>query len=143
MVDGKQCSTLTIVDTGTTFGAASFLPSASAKAVWDAFLKCWTTMYTGFPDSMLTDQGSLFTSADWHIACNSAKIRLRHTGTESQNSFGAGERYHSRLRRVFKKVSDEYPSLSPDLRLSLSVKAMNDCVGPEGLVPSILVFGVA
>jgi Reverse transcriptase (RNA-dependent DNA polymerase) len=99
-------------------------------------------MYTGFQDSMLTDQGSLFTSADWHAACNSAKIRLRHTGTESHNSLGAGERYHSPLRRIFKKVSDEYPSVSTDLRLSLSVNAMNDCVGPEGLVPSLLVFGV-
>jgi hypothetical protein len=68
MVGGKQCPALTIVDTGTTFGAASFLSSASAKSVWDAFSKCWTTMYTGFPDSMLIDQGSLFTSADLHAA---------------------------------------------------------------------------
>jgi hypothetical protein len=29
-----------------------------------------------------------------------------------------------------------------ELRLALSVKAVNDCVGPEGLVPSLLVFGV-
>jgi hypothetical protein len=36
----------------------------------------------------------------------------------------------------------EYPSVTAELRLALSVKAMNDCVGPEGLVPSLLVFGV-
>jgi hypothetical protein len=93
-VYGKQMPTLTIVDAWTTLSAASFLTSASTKAVWDAFLKCWTTMYTGFPTSMLTDQGSIFTSADWHAACNSAKVQLRHTVTESQNSLGTGERYH-------------------------------------------------
>jgi hypothetical protein len=98
-VEGKKMPTLTIVDAGTTFSAASFLTSASAKAVWDAFLKCWTTMYTGFPTSMLTDQGSILTSADWHAACNTAKIQLRHTGTESHNSLGTGERYHGPLRR--------------------------------------------
>jgi hypothetical protein len=67
-VEGKQMPTLTIVDAGTTFSASSFLTSASAKAVWDAFLKCWTAMYSGFPISMSTDQGSIFTSADWHAA---------------------------------------------------------------------------
>jgi hypothetical protein len=141
-VDGKQVSTLTIVDAGTTFSGASFLIFSSSKAVWNAFLKCWTTMYTGFPISMLTDQGSIFTSADWHAACNSAKVQLRYTDTESHNSLGTGERYHGPFRRIFSKVSDAYPSVSADLRLSLSVKAMNDYVGAEGLVPSLLVFGV-
>jgi transposase InsO family protein len=139
---GKQRPVLTIVDAGTTFTSAVFLSAASSKAVWDAFLQCWTTIYTGFPDSILTDQGSLFTSADWHAACNMARIHLRHTGTESHNSLGAGERFHSPLRRIFKKVTIEYPSVTAELRLSLSIKAMNDCVGPEGLVPSLLVFGV-
>jgi transposase InsO family protein len=141
-LEGKQIPTLTIIDAGTTFSAASFLTEATSKAVWDAVLKCWTTMYTGFPTSMLTDQGSLFTSSDWHAACDTAKIQLRHTGTESHNSLGTGERYHGPLRRIFKKVSDEYPSVSADLQLALSVKAMNDSIGPEGLVPSLLVFGV-
>jgi hypothetical protein len=64
IVGKKQCQTLTTVNTGTKFGAASFLTSASAKTVWYAFLKCWKTIYTGFPDYMLKDQGSLFISAD-------------------------------------------------------------------------------
>ena len=54
---------------------------------------------------------------------------------------GAGERYHDPLRRVFKKVKHEYPSLNRELALRISVKAINDTMGPEGLVPSLLVFG--
>jgi hypothetical protein len=138
----RQRPVLTIVDAGTTFTSATFLLAATAKAVWDAFLQCWTTVYTGFPESILTDQGSLFTSADWHAACNASRILLRHTGIESHNSLGTGERYHGPLRRIFKKVTASYPSVTAELRLALSTKAMNDCVGPEGLVPSLLVFGV-
>jgi hypothetical protein len=141
-VDGKPTPTLTVVDAGNTFSAAALIIASSAKAVWDAFLKYWTTMYTGFPASMMTDQGSIFTSADWHVACNAAHIQLRHTGTASHNSLGTGERIHGPLRRIFKKVSDEYPTVTADVRLALRVKAINDCVGPEGLVPPLLFFGV-
>jgi hypothetical protein len=40
------------------------------------------------------------------------------------------------------KLSLDFPALSSDLRLQVSVKAMNDSLGPEGLVPILLVFGV-
>jgi hypothetical protein len=77
---GKPLPVLTIVDAGTTFSSAAFLPSSTAKSVWDAFLKCWTTVYTGFPEAMLTDQGSVFTSADWHAACNASRCRNGFSG---------------------------------------------------------------
>ncbi len=34
-----------------------------------------------------------------------------------------------------------YPNTDKELLLSLAVKAMNNTLGPEGLVPSSLVFG--
>ena len=68
-------------------------------------------------------------------------MELTHTGTESHNSLGQGETYHSLLRRVYKKVSLMYPTLSKELRLSLSVKAMNDTAGPNRIVPSPILLG--
>jgi hypothetical protein len=41
---------------------------------------------------------------------------------------------------VFRKISFEHPKLSPELRISIAVKAMNDTAGPDGLFPSLLVF---
>jgi hypothetical protein len=138
-IDGRPV--LHVVDTGTTFGAATFLDEQSFGSVWNALLRCWSTMYVGFPMSMLTDQGSVFLSRDWKASCAALGIRLRHTGTESHNSLGTGERFHAPLRRIYNKVSLDHPLVPPDVRLAMSVHAMNTTQGPEGLVPITLVFG--
>ena len=70
-----------------------------------------------------------------------ANFTLRLTGTESHNSLGQGETYHAMIRRIFNKVSLTHPALTPELRLACTVKAMKDTAGPNGLVPSLLVFG--
>jgi hypothetical protein len=132
---------LSIVDAGTGFCASRFLAAENVETVWNTFLEAWSLMYVGFPQSVLTDQGSVFLSAQWKHACDLGKIHLRHTGTESHNSLGAGEQIHSKLRAVFRKLTFEHPKLSPELRLSIAVKALNDTAGPDGLVPSLLVFG--
>jgi hypothetical protein len=141
-VDDKQLPILTILDVCKTFSATSFLAITSAKAVWDAFLKCWKTMSTGFPEYLLTDQGSIFTSADWHAAWNSARIQLRHTDPELSQFTGNWRTIPRTTSESFQEVSDASPSISAELQLALSTKAMNDYLGPKGLVPSLLVFGV-
>lgn len=55
---------------------------------------------------------------------------------------GVCERYHEPLRRIFKKIVFETPSISPLLALSSACKAMNDTMGPEGFVPTLLVYGM-
>lgn len=56
-----------------------------------AFLKIWGTSYVEFPESLLTDQGSVFMLKAWKFNTNLAHIELVHTGPESHNSLGAGE----------------------------------------------------
>lgn len=68
-------------------------------------------------------------------------IHLQFSGVEAQNAIGEGERYHIPLRRVFRISLDRYPSLDPEVTLRYTVKALNDTMGPEGMIPSILVFG--
>ncbi|KDN69178.1 hypothetical protein CSUB01_12252 [Colletotrichum sublineola] len=52
---------------------------------------------------------------------------------------GKVERYHAPLRRAYKIFRDE--GESPTVALQLAVKAINDTAGPDGLVPTLLVFG--
>jgi hypothetical protein len=132
---------LSFVDAGTNFCASRFLAAENAASVWNTFLEAWSLMYGGLPQSIPTDRGSVLLSAEWKNACDLGRIHLRHTGTESHNSLGAGEQIHSRIRSVYSKITSEYPSLSRELRLSITVKALNDTAGPVGLVPSLLVFG--
>lgn len=133
---------LHVVDTQTHFSSAVFLHSQSTEAVWHAFLECWATLYTGYPDKMRVDQGSQFTSKRWKELTEMTGIQLCLSGVESHNSIGSGERYHAPLRRIYQKIRYSEADIQPELALRLAVKAMNDTMNPEGLVPSLLVFGV-
>jgi hypothetical protein len=133
---------LHIVDVAKTFSTANFLLAQDVSSVWNTFLTGCATLYIGFPECILADQDFVFMATHWKTACELSNIHLRHTGTESQNSLGSGERFHSHIRRIYQKISLEFPTISKHVRLALSVKAINDICGPKGLVPSLLVFGV-
>ena len=138
----RAAPVLHIVDVGTKFQAAEFLGKMDTTSIWNTFVKLWATTYTGFPESMLTDQGSVFVSKEWSYNCELAEIELKHTGTESHNSLEAGETYHALLRRVYSKTLKDHPKVSSDMCLALTVKAINSTVGPDGLCLQLLVFGV-
>ena len=102
--------------------------------VWNTFLRACSSAYIGYPESMLTDQGSIFLSKEWRFNCDRVDISLQNTGTESHNSLGIGEKYHSILRTIYNKVAHEHPDLARDVALALSVQAMNCTVGPHGRI---------
>ena len=133
-------SLLHVVDTQTHFSAAAFLKQQALEHVWHTFLSCWATLYTGYPDKMRVNQGSVFTSSKWKDLTDMSGIEPSLSGVESHNSLGAGERYHDSLRRIFLKIRYSQPSIDADLAIRLAVKAMNDTMNPEGLVPSLLVL---
>ena len=66
---------------------------------------------------------------------------MHKSGKEAHNSLGIGERYHEPLREAFLKLREDYPKLNKDIILALAVKAIIDILGPEGIVPSAIVFG--
>lgn len=86
------------------------------------------------------DQGSSFDQTFVDIARISG-VEVDKTGIEAHSSLGLGERYHQPLRKTYRKIIAQYPHEDRNFVLAISVKAMNDTLGPEGLVPSALVFG--
>jgi transposase InsO family protein len=105
-------------------------------------IKTWFTLYTGYPNRLRTDAGSIFSSPRWRQLSEMVGISLRISGIEAHNSLGIGERLHEPLRRIYEKVQMDYPHISPRIILKITVKVMNDTIGESGLVPSLLVFGV-
>jgi hypothetical protein len=101
----------------------------------------WCSIYTGYPDRLRIHSGSAFTSVKQKMQTESRGITLRISGVESHNSLGIWERYHGPLRRVYQKIEHEFPHVGPALLLRIAVKAINDAMGTNGLVPSLLVFG--
>jgi len=51
------------------------------------------------------------------------------------------ERYHGPLRRAYRIISVELPDITKEMALQMAFKAINDSVGPDGLIPTLLVFG--
>lgn len=129
------------VDRDTKFSAACFTNGESTIDIWEAFLSIWVERYIGYPAILALDQGPQFTSREWESLMKDADIKPHHSGVESHNALGNGERYHSFLRRLYDKVRADNVNLSEERALSLAVKACNDTAGPKGLVPTLLVFG--
>jgi transposase InsO family protein len=81
---------LHVVDSGTTFQSARFLELVDVNSVWYCFIECWSRLFIGDPEELVTDQGSVFVSKAFEELCRSCDIILKHTGTESHNILGQG-----------------------------------------------------
>jgi transposase InsO family protein len=138
---GKREPVLNVVDSGTNFNAATFLKGESSAEIWNALLLCWSRVYCGDPQEILTDSCMAFCSEEFYSLCEQHDIIIRHTLIEQHNALGQGENFHSSLRRTFNKVSLEYPNVPREVLLQLAVYALNTSANAHGLVPCLLVFG--
>ncbi len=102
---------LHIVDEGTRFSAARFLPNVSTTTIWQTFLECWVAIYSGLPYRILVDQGSAFGSTFATINALS-RVEVQHTGTEAHSSLGLGERYNEPRRTTYRRLKTAAPDLS-------------------------------
>ncbi|KAH6661479.1 hypothetical protein F5X68DRAFT_266345 [Plectosphaerella plurivora] len=68
---------LHVVDEATSFNAARFLPSISAKATWAALRLCWIDVYQGPPDWIVTDAGKQFHATEFHQAARTLGISIK------------------------------------------------------------------
>ncbi len=75
------------------------------------------------------------------MSCSQMGLVSKETPTQSHNSLGLCERYHSIIRRVYNKVKEDLLSLDKETSLFLAVHEVNNITGPDGLMPLILVYG--
>lgn len=68
-------------------------------------------------------------------------IYLQFSGVEPHNAKGPGETDYAPLLRMFRVIRYKQPRQEPEVILIYAVNASNDTMGPEGIVPSIFVFG--
>ena len=60
---------------------------------------------------------------------------------EAYNLIRIVKHYYSPLQRVYQIITVEILNINKDAALQIAFKAINDSVGPNGLVPTLLVFG--
>ena len=133
---------LHIIDEATSFQAARFLKDQSTKTVWNTIKECWIDTYLGPPEAIRHDAGTNFASAEFKSNAYAMAIEIREVPVEAHQSIGKVERYHSPLRRAYEIIRSETSGMmTADQALQAAVKAVNDTAGPNGLVPTLLVFG--
>ncbi|KAM4067661.1 transposase [Hirsutella rhossiliensis] len=117
-----QRPVLHVVDAATAFQGARFLPSMSAKDTWE-------TLRTAWIDTSAKKQNS------W--GSNALKCLLRRIGPSEKL-----KDITPPLRRAYDILNAELSNVtSAEAVLQMAVKAINDTAGPDGIVPTLLVFG--
>jgi len=68
-------------------------------------------------------------------------IKVKEVPIEAHNNVGKVEQYHMPLCCAYKIISSELKGANKELILQMAVKAVNNSAGPDGLIPTLLVFG--
>ncbi|KAF2022610.1 hypothetical protein EK21DRAFT_119577 [Setomelanomma holmii] len=133
---------LHVVDSLTAFQGAKFLNAISAKETWQALRMLWIDTYQGPPDIITHDAGTNFASAEFRTEAKIMGVTCKQVPTEAHWLVGKTERYHAPLHRAWDILHAELSdAMSDEAILQMAVKAVNDTAGPDGLVPTLLVFG--
>ena len=56
-------------------------------------------------------------------------------------SVGLVKQAHSALQRAYQIITDECKDIQKELALQMAIKAINNTAGPNGLIPTLLVYG--
>jgi hypothetical protein len=102
---------------------------------------CWIDTYIGPPELITHDAGKNFISREFRQYAQSLAITTKSVPVEAHWSVGLVERAHPILRRAYKIITKECSGITKEMALQMAVKAINDTAGPNGLVPTLLVFG--
>lgn len=132
---------LHVVDEATRYQAAKWLRNYSTNEVWRALRMSWIDVYLGPPDVLAHDAGKQLMATQFQQNSALMSIKTKPIPIEAPFSMTYVERYHDPLRRAYKIIKAELPSSDPEEALQYAVKSLNDSVGPDGLVPTLLVYG--
>ncbi|KAI1003454.1 hypothetical protein K3495_g4753 [Podosphaera aphanis] len=113
----------------------------SAQRVWEALRTCWIDVYLAPPDFIAHDAGKNFASHEFRQNSTALAIETKEVPVEAHNYIGTVESYHGPLRRAYDIIHKELKEADKNMLLQMAIKAVNDTAGPDGLVPTCLVFG--
>ena len=95
----------------------------------------------GPPDQITTDIGKNFASKEFNQYTTTAGYsKIKIVPVEAYNSVGIIEHYHRLIRRTYTIITTEIYDINRDIALQIAFKAINDSIGPDRLVPILLVY---
>jgi hypothetical protein len=93
-------------------------------------------------DNIIYNTGKNFVFIEFRQYAKSIVIQVTEIPVEAHNSIGKIKRYYVFLQQVYKIIYDKFRDTSAEASLQITVKAINDSAGLDGIIPIFLVFGV-
>jgi hypothetical protein len=88
------------------------------------------------------DPGTNFASDEFRSRAKIMGVTCKQMPVEAHWAVGTVERAHKPLKRAYNILRAEMDERTGDDDvLQMAIKALNDTAGPNGLVPTLLVFG--
>lgn len=94
------------------------------------------------PETLALDRGPQFPNEELNSLAHDVEIYLYQSGFGSSNTNSSAKTYHSFLRRILKKPIARTVHINDKLALAFFLKACNDTKRTEGIVLTLLVFGI-
>jgi hypothetical protein len=84
-----------------------------------------------------------FAFIEFRQLANLMAIEIKEVLVKAHNSVGQVERYYTPLQHAYEIIQDELKDkqIDKEIILQMAVKTINDLAGPDGIVPTLLVFG--
>lgn len=138
-LEGKTI--LRVAEKAAHFQFARWLSDMSSETIWKTFRMLWIDVYFGLSDIVVYDVGKDFLGSAFQANTDMLHIRTRSVQTKSANSISVVEHYHAHVRRAYRIIKGKAPDLDNEATKQATVKSGRSWVGPDGLVPTLLVFG--
>jgi hypothetical protein len=94
----------------------------------------------GPPDNIIYNTGKNFVSIEFRQHAKSIVIQVIEIPVEAYNSIRKIKQYYTPLQQVYKIIYNEFRDTSTKASLQITIKAINDSAGPDGIIPILLVF---
>ena len=121
---------LHLIDHATRLSVAVQVPSKHPKAILNAILRNWISIY-GSADQFLTDNGGEFVNDDFLKLSEASNIKVKTTGAEPPWSNSLVERHNLVLSEMLNKVLED-TKCPFDIALQWCVNAKNSLHNVHG-----------
>src|SRR6266571_7662207 len=101
---------------------------------------CWIDIYLGPPDIIIYNTSKNFISKEFKQYIIILRIVTKGIPVEAYNSVKIVKCYHGPLRRIYHIIIIELLDINKDIVFQMVFKAINDFIGLNGFIFTLLVF---
>lgn len=117
------------------------MKKVTAEKLWRTLRLFWIEFFLGTPDITSHDAGKNFVVKAFQSNADIIHAKRKKIPVEASHSMIIVERYYEPIRNAYRIIRNEARNIDKELTLQSSIKSIKDSVGPDGLVPTLLVYG--